>query len=193
MWMVLSACESKTDRQPNTPRSATPLTNTAQSAAPQRQKLPEPKANCVPALDASSKTARLFGIGSHALAKTDVTIDLASGKMTGTTYELDGRDVKPIAVDDTLKPVELNKLRDALKATCIEAKTPTGKPQPVPGGHSYIELVSGTGTVWVMFGTPCEKLPVGARYASVTREDWKRITTAYPKMRPSERGTTQPE
>ena len=146
----------------------------------------------MPALDEKSNTVRIFGTGSHALAKTDVTIELPSGKMTGTTFELDGSDVKPVTVDDTLRPEELSKLRQALEATCIVAKTPSSEPKTkgVPGGYSYLEIVGSGGTLWVMFGTPLEKMPAGARFASVSRDEWKRITAACPTTRPSERGAT---
>ncbi len=143
----------------------------------------------MPALDDSSKTVRIFGTGSHADAKTNVTIELASGKMTGTTFELDSSDVKTVTVDDTLRPEELKKLREALKATCVVLQKPSGKAQGVPGGYSYLEIVGSKGTIWLVFGKPHEKMPEGGQYGSLSRDEWKRVTAAYPKLRPSERAS----
>lgn len=193
LCLLCWACDSRPSVAPSTAPSATPPAAPTPSTTAASQATSGSKGTCVPLLDAHGKTARIFGIGSHAHSKTDVTIDLTTGKMTGTTFEIAGSEVTPVTVDDTLLPDELSRLRKVLEATCIETQDPPDDPQGVPGGYSYLEIVGSKQTVWVMFGTPNEKMPAGARFASVSREEWKRITAAYPKTRPSERGAASSE
>jgi len=191
LCLLCVACESGPTATPtaapqtsSTPTVPTPTATTATAATATA----EPTGDCVPALGAGSRTARIFGIGSHADAKTNVTIELASGKMTGTTFELDDSKVMVVEVNDTLRPEELSKLTDALKATCVVPKTPPEKAQGVPGGYSYLAIAGSAGTLWLTFGKPHEKMPAGGKYAELTREAWDRVVAAYPKLRPSERG-----
>ena len=136
---------------------------------------------CRPLGGDATATLRLLSQGSHALAKADLTIDLAGAHMTGEDFVLDddGNTPRPLPVDQAVDAAAIAELRATLAAICVARVQLAEDSFAAPGGASSIEVTETDGsTFWIAPGAA--QLPAPAVVAEVSVDEWKRIMALWP-------------
>ena len=126
---------------------------------------------------------RQTGQSSLGGATTDITIDLKTGKMTGTDYKLDTYGDTPIAlvVDQQASPEGLAKLRQRFESTCAPRRKAETQEYSAPGGYSLMQVKHADGsTLFISRGIT--NLPEGATVAEIARKDWLPLYEAWPPV-----------
>lgn len=141
---------------------------------------PEPE-TCDGLLLPDDLSLRQTGQGSHGAATSDITIDLKTGKMTGSDYKLDTYGNTPIAlvVDQQASPEALATLRQSFESTCAPRRKVDAQEYSAPGGFSLIQVTHADGSLLFVSPGPAN-LPRGTTVADVAREDWLPLFEAWP-------------
>ena len=144
----------------------------------------EPEAKpgeCEALLRADDVSIQHRGQGSHGAATTDATLDLATGRLHGTSYTLDDTGTPvPIGVDQAVDPEALAGLRELLGSICARREVAERDEHAAPGGSTELEIKHADGTsLVVIFGA--SNLPTGTRFARTSREEWTQIFDLWPE------------
>ncbi len=149
--------------------------------APMMQEPEAKPGECEALLRADDVSIQHRGQGSHGAATTDATLDLASGRLQGTSYKLDDRGTPvPISVDQAVDPEALAGLRELLGSICARREVAEKDEHAAPGGATELEIKHADGTsLRVIFGA--SNLPTGTRFARTSREEWTKIFDLWPE------------
>lgn len=138
-------------------------------------------AGCRPLGGDATATLRLLSQGSHALARADLTLDLAQARLSGESFVLDddGNTPRPLPVDQAVDPATIAELRATLTAICV-ARVPVAEDSSAaPGGSSALEVTeTDGGRFWIAPGAA--QLPAPAVVAKVSVDQWKQIMALWP-------------
>lgn len=141
----------------------------------------DPSTHCRPLGGDATATVRLLSHGSHALAKTDLTLDLGDARLTGEDFVLDddGNTPRPLPVDQAVDAAALAELRATLAAICVARVALAEDSFAAPGGSSALEVTeTDGGQFWITLGTA--QLPAPAVVARVSVDQWKQLMALWP-------------
>ncbi len=136
---------------------------------------------CESLLRADDVSIQHRGQGSHGAATTDVTLDLATGRLRGKGYRLDDSGTPvPLSVDQEVSPEVLGALRELLGSICAPREVVESQEHAAPGGSTQLEIKHADGTsLLVVIGA--SNLPAGAIVARPSRDEWTQIFELWPE------------
>ena len=132
---------------------------------------------CIHALTESDTNVVFRSSGSHALARVDLTLDLATRRISGTSFTAqDG--IRTVPVDRVLEAEAFTTLTGHLRQMCGTADE--AERQPVAGGTTTIEIVGPhTSRHVVRDGAPLE-LADGTAILVVDGDAFQRAVELFP-------------
>lgn len=142
---------------------------------------PRTEGACRPAITDDTRAVRMVSTSSHALATYDLTIDLATRRMTGSAYDLEGSTVTPYDVDRVVTEEELAPLRTMMREFCLTVYDASGgTPSDIAGGTTVFSAIGRGDPIHFHMGAPTQPF---TRFAEISRDTQIALAEAWPTPR----------
>lgn len=142
---------------------------------------PRSEGACRPAITPDVRAIRMVSGSSHALATLDLTIELATRRMTGSAYDFDGSAVGVYSVDRVLTDGELAPALTLLSEQCLTVYDVSAEePRPIAGGTTVFSTVGSGEPVHFHMGAPTQRF---TRFAEISRATQIALAEAWPRPR----------
>lgn len=128
------------------------------------------------AFDGQAGTLQLESGSSHAHIWRDLTVDLATGRLTGRVSNVGPQ------ITDVDETADVASLRALLEATCGAPSSAEAGPDDMGGGSTTLTVESPTHGRFVIVGVGLNHtLAAGTRTLEVSRDEHQRIVAAMPE------------
>jgi hypothetical protein len=145
--------------------------------------VPASTPTCRDVWGADDRRIRLVSQGSHAAARTDVSIDVASRKATGSTFELEGDTPVPVVVERTLPAADLDPLIEYLGALCVPVQVAGHTGDDTTTGTTYFEITDASDTTRKL-SHAISGVTAGETHQSLERDQWDQVIRRWPELAP---------